>query len=189
MQEEWKQFRDTRYDISNMGRVRSTPRPDKLGNIRKKQAGIIKGLPKHNGYLQVHLSNKWYMVHRLVAEVFIGIPEDKSMVVDHIDNNKQNNRVTNLQWLSCSDNIKKAYRDGRVPPQSEEELLRKSKMFLKINEEHKIRIKVFDKTNKTSRVFDSNQDASRYYKKNKAYFSELYIKKGGENRYFKVERL
>lgn len=189
MQEEWKQFRDTRYDVSNMGRVRSTLRPDKLGNIRKNQAGIMKLQPKNNGYLQVQLSGKWYAVHRLVAEVFMGLPEDKSMVVDHIDSNKQNNQLTNLQWLSTKDNVKKAYRDGRVPKKSEKELIRSSKMLLKINEEHKIRIKVFDKTNKTSLVFDSNQDAAKYYNKNKSYFSELYTKRGGENRYFKVERL
>lgn len=36
----WRQFRDTRYDISNLGRVRSTLRPDASGNVRRNQAGI-----------------------------------------------------------------------------------------------------------------------------------------------------
>ena len=45
-------------------------------------------------------------VHRLVAQAFIPNPE-KLATVDHIDGNKENNSVSNLQWLSVEDNIRK----------------------------------------------------------------------------------
>ncbi len=62
---------------------------------------------KHFNVSRGGLSTRFY-VHRAVAEMFIPNPEEKPQV-DHIDGDKGNNWVTNLQWLSPIDNIRKYF--------------------------------------------------------------------------------
>lgn len=88
------------YAITSCGKVWSYKR-NKFLSPRKNQ----------RGYYQVCLYNKgkhqFKLIHRLVAEAYIDNPECKD-TVDHIDNNKENNSVNNLQWLTGSENsIKK----------------------------------------------------------------------------------
>lgn len=52
-----------------------------------------------------------YHIHRLVAEHFI-LNDDNKLLVNHKDLNKQNNRFDNLEWVTCSENIKHAYDNG-----------------------------------------------------------------------------
>lgn len=54
---------------------------------------------KVNNYLTVLIEDKYYFVHRLVAETFIGV-WDKLQKLDHIDGNRENNSVDNLEWCS-----------------------------------------------------------------------------------------
>lgn len=61
------------------------------------------GCKNGNGYLKVLYKGKYYQVHRLVAEVFIPNPMNKPEV-DHINRNKQDNRVENLRWATHSEN-------------------------------------------------------------------------------------
>lgn len=63
------------------------------------------------GYSYVNINNKRYRLHRLIAMKYISNPDNKP-VVDHIDNNKENNSISNLQWLTYSENSKKAYIDN-----------------------------------------------------------------------------
>ncbi|MCK9234889.1 MAG: HNH endonuclease [Gammaproteobacteria bacterium] len=51
-------------------------------------------------------------VHVLVASAFYGIPDGVNMVVKHKDNNRRNNKKSNLEWGTQSSNIKQIYEDG-----------------------------------------------------------------------------
>lgn len=89
------------FQVSSFGRVRSLPRIDALGHHRK---GILRKQGNvHDGYLQVALEHNGkkavYWVHRLVASAFIpnknGYP-----TVNHKDEDKTNNNVSNLEWCT-----------------------------------------------------------------------------------------
>ncbi len=94
------------YQESNYGRTKSFKR----GNVK-----ILKPSVSRNGYLYINLKSngvhKRYLVHRLVAILFIPNPDNKPQV-NHIDGNKQNNRVNNLEWVTSSENITHAYECG-----------------------------------------------------------------------------
>lgn len=95
----WKQMYllDNRYHISNYGRIVSLCHgKPKLLQAYQKQ-----------GYLYITVKRKAYRVHRLVATYFLPNP-DRLPIVHHKDHNKKNNMVSNLSWVSHSDN-QKAY--------------------------------------------------------------------------------
>lgn len=99
-QEIWKEIVDfPDYQISNYGRVKS---------FKKNKEKILKPYPTRNGYLIIRLSNekmrKLFSVHGLVAIAFIPNLENKSEV-NHIDSDKKNNCVTNLEWNTRSENM------------------------------------------------------------------------------------
>ena len=84
------------------------------GDIRIVKSGELK-IPQKmkNGYMQVLLWKgkraKGFLVHRIVAETFIENPRGCSDV-NHMDGNKQNNCVSNLEWCTRSENLKHAYK-------------------------------------------------------------------------------
>ena len=100
------------YEVSNMGRVKSLERTvwDNRGYYRTVPERIMKGKKSGSGYLQVHLSKdgkkKWYLIHRLVAEAFIQfVPEANiSYEVDHRNTVRTDNRVSNLCYVTSSQN-------------------------------------------------------------------------------------
>ena len=78
------------------------------GTIYNKKGKIVKYRVSSRGYHRVNLSNgkeiKTHRVHRLVAITYIPT-EDKSLEVDHIDGNKNNNHVSNLRWCTGKENV------------------------------------------------------------------------------------
>lgn len=90
------------YQISNCGRVKS---------YKNGRETILKGFIQNTGYLTVHLDNKKYSVHRLVASVFIHELKDKD-IVNHKDGNKLNNHVDNLEWCTYKENNMHAWETG-----------------------------------------------------------------------------
>ena len=96
------------YEISNLGRVCS---------FKKKYPRIMKPGKDHKGYLQVVLRTGGKQVtkkvHRLVAEAFVPNPENKSQI-NHIDENKGNNVVDNLEWVTCSEKNNHGTRNRRM---------------------------------------------------------------------------
>ena len=97
------------YTISVNGEIISKPR--KGGNNSVIKPKVMQPFDNGTGYLQVNLTNsfgvrKKYYVHRLVYETFIG-PIPDGYEIDHIDCNKTNNSIDNLQLLTRKENMKK----------------------------------------------------------------------------------
>ena len=99
--EEWRPIAgfEGLYEVSSTGRVRSLTRYKK----------VIKPIVTNSGYYQYQL---WHnntcrtgLAHRLVAQAFIPNPDNKPMV-NHIDENKLNNSVDNLEWVSHVENCR-----------------------------------------------------------------------------------
>lgn len=96
------------------------------GDLYNKITGkMLKGSIRLNGYKQYRLSKNGekqnFYAHRLVAEAFIPNPENLP-IVNHIDGNKLNNNVTNLEWTSYSDNSKHAYENNLIAKRRKIEL-------------------------------------------------------------------
>lgn len=83
-------------ECSTMGRIRYLTQG---GYLR-----YAEGSKNNNGYLYFQYKGKKYSIHRLIAETFLENPEGKPFV-NHIDANKQNNCVENLEWVTASENM------------------------------------------------------------------------------------
>ena len=115
MREQWKPVKNYEglYEVSNTGLVRSLDRIDRLNRLKK---GVLKA-PCNNGRgylcvnLKVHGKQSQKTLHRLVAEAFIPNPNNLPEV-NHIDGNKANNHVDNLEWCTRNKNVSHAFRNG-----------------------------------------------------------------------------
>lgn len=117
--EKWKSILNYEdlYEISSFGRVRSLDREvirENQGNF-KKSGQIIGGYVTPHGYIRLQLSKegkqKNYFIHRLVAEAFIEKIQGKDWV-NHKDGDKTNNKISNLEWVTQSENLIHAYDEG-----------------------------------------------------------------------------
>ncbi len=104
------------YEVSNMGRVKSLSRPveNSQRNVKEK---FNKFHLKRDGYHSVLLSKnkikKTISLHRIVAKAFLPNPEFKKFV-NHIDGNKLNNCLSNLEWVSSRENSCHYYMNNNV---------------------------------------------------------------------------
>ena len=113
----WKEVTiNSNYLVSNLGRVKSKERkvPCKIG-YRLKKEHILSQTDSH-GYLHVGFivngKLKSPLVHRLVMAAFVGEKPYPEWEIDHINGNTNDNRVENLQYVSSSENTKRAYSMG-----------------------------------------------------------------------------
>ena len=97
------------YEVSDRGRVRSVDRlVNRRGGTKSLRRGRMLKLSSYsNGYLKVSLAKEgkqtYHLVHRLVASAFIPNPNNYPCV-NHIDENKKNNKAVNLEWCTHSYN-------------------------------------------------------------------------------------
>lgn len=101
--ERWKWNKKYQVFVSNRGRVK---------NIDGK---LLKIKTTSTGYLAVRVAAKKAMfVHRLVMETWHPISNPEEMTVDHLDHNKRNNDIRNLEWVAEKENHKRAADDSLV---------------------------------------------------------------------------
>ena len=120
MEEVWKSVPGYEgiYEVSNQGRVKSLVR-ETNNQYGKEEIILSPGWVHHkeNGYLFVRLCKdgvkKRFLLHRLVAEVFIPNPDNLPQV-NHKDENPNNNCIENLEWCDVAYNINYGGRNEKV---------------------------------------------------------------------------
>lgn len=110
-QEEWRPVpgHEGLYEVSSLGRVKSfvTSNPKIISGSKDKDGYIKIGLKDHEGNL------KWYQIHRLVGVAFIPNPENKE-TINHLNECKNDNRVSNLEWATRKENVNYGTRNQRM---------------------------------------------------------------------------
>lgn len=119
MEEQWKSIPETDdlYEVSDQGRVRSK---DRYSNNRwrpiLRKGRVLVATGDGCGYLGILIfkngKRKSAKIHRLVAELFLN--KAPGLQVNHIDGDKNNNRATNLEWITHAENMKHAVSSGLI---------------------------------------------------------------------------
>ena len=105
------------YEVSSLGRVRSMDREVRhpSGGIAIKRGMVLKPVADSYGYLKCKVTEDGKLVerkiHRLVAQAFL--PPTDLPQVNHLDFDRSNNVVANLEWVNNSDNMRHAVAAGR----------------------------------------------------------------------------
>lgn len=174
--ETWRIIPDfSRYEVAPDSRVRSV----KTGQTIKHMVN------RRLGYSQVTLTGDdgrkhTKKPHRLVAELFLPNP-DGLREVNHIDGNKQNNAVENLEWSTRSANLHHAYATGLRP--------REHAGIKHMEELACVPCKVMSKTSGRVFYFKSHTEAANYFGYAHGWAKDIVSSFDGETRHFKVKRI
>ena len=123
MEEIWKDVigYEGLYTVSNIGRIKSLPRPVKRrsGNfILSKERILTPIINSIDGYYRVSLfrscKQNTFLLHRLIALSFLPNQYSKKCV-NHLNGDKSDNKVCNLEWVTHSENMIHAIRTGLTP--------------------------------------------------------------------------
>lgn len=95
--ERWKWNNDLRIYVSTHGHVKDEHKKNIAAKIND------------SGYFVISLNNRFYSIHRLVLMTWRPLPNDGAlMTVDHLDSNRRNNHLDNLEWVSQEENLRRA---------------------------------------------------------------------------------
>lgn len=100
--ERWKYNSTFELYVSNMGHIRNKSKADIAPRVTK------------NGYMTVRVHgsiNKHMLLHRVVMLTWKPTPEAEKLTVDHLDHNKRNNALSNLEWVLKEENLRRANED------------------------------------------------------------------------------
>lgn len=149
------------WEVSSHGQVRN-----------KKKGNILKQHTDKDGYSKLSLGNTNNVsVHRLVAKSFYGEPEPGKDCVNHINANRSDNSVFNLEWVSPKENVKWGVYKGNIKPQIG---------LNKAIEANKKRIRI----NELNKEFDSVKECGEYLNVPSTHISS-YIR--GKKKYSKLK--
>ena len=149
------------YQVSTCGNIKSLAKSRKNGNGRYyiQKEKLLKQSFTTTGYKKVELykdgKRKSFKVHRLVAIAFIPNPDNKPEV-NHIDGNKINNNIDNLEWVTSSENSIHAYETGLSPNKKELDEIRIIELYNKGTSKEEIS-RMFDVSNVViARILEEN---------------------------------
>ena len=97
--ERWKWNNEYRVYVSNMG------------HFKDEYKNSLPFLINNGGYILIQTSYGFKSAHRLVMLTWAPIPNAESLTVDHLDHNKRNNALSNLEWVTYEENRRRADRD------------------------------------------------------------------------------
>ena len=163
----WKDVKNYEglYQVSNYGRVKS------LNFDRIKKEKIMKSYVDKIGYYSIRLckngKSKLVRVHRLVAESFLQRP-NKNTEVNHIDGNKLNNFVDNLEWVTHKENMIHAFKNNlaQYPPPRYGKANAKSKSVVQ-----------YDKNGNKIKIWECTKQAGEILKFNYKHISDVCLGK------------
>ena len=156
-----------RYSVTRDGRI--------ISYFNKNKLRVLKTTLNHKGYKMVRLGRKKNKaVHRAVAETWIPNPHNLE-TVNHKDENKLNNNVENLEWMSTRDNINYGNRNSNA------------RATLVMNNHSNPTKVVFDDKNKETLFFDSLSSTTKYLG---IHYNTIYrkFKETSEN-FIRIEKL
>ena len=107
--------KDNRYIIYDDGRIYRKPYTitAKDGRLMTYDGIWLTHKISNTGYVVVSINRQWKQLHRILAETFIDNPENKA-TVNHIDGNKTNNSLSNLEWATHKENQQHAEKNMLV---------------------------------------------------------------------------
>ena len=116
------------YEVSNTGKIKALYRRVDSGKCHREwKEHLLYFAVDGNGYFRTNLAkngvNRTVKVHRIVAEAFIPNPENKPQV-NHVNGDKTDNRVENLEWCTCMENIQHSIKMGLVDTEKRRNIMR-----------------------------------------------------------------
>lgn len=164
----WKTIKDADgYEVNDLGIVRSKERQisqwNGFQNITRTYKSVELKFKYIRGYKNVSIvyndkKKKTKQVHRLILETFNPIENMKEMQVNHIDGNKANNALINLEWMTPKENVNHAIQNGLTKPKEQNG---EKNHMAKLNDEKVIQIKILILNGNSDRSIAENFGVSR----------------------------